>query len=505
MPTRLSFHEGQWLISDMVLAKYLNMSVSRVNETCLSKSIPSKKIKSSQVIGISMDLACVKNTGGHRNHYFTIEEAVTLLSYIGDNRVVVEGGKEHLLRCINYGFDIRNKLPSPNPIYDELCQFKYHIEKQKLEQKEFQEENKQLGVQRKALQDSIEKYELNEQAYIAMCESPDFTKEELETPRETLVIIEKSKNANDARYEALHDRNAALSPFREHYNCAKSMFGELEDYSSQLEELEKKSTELKAKKEELEKELNDRSEQLDTDRRTLTNLGQEAESQQVKLNEMISKQNDYNAVKDHYTDGELATTENLQKNLKKEVDAKSQELDAAKQFSQTLANKHEQLELVVDDYHFVTSKFNCDNPQQFLTNKQTRKNELTAQISKHETVKAQLDEEFKRLPAASNSFGVVENYFGNLFSEVDLGDIENCIEKKLSEAKAQLFELDKEWSEQFELLSAIEQFESKYDKDIDSVITQINTEYGNKSAILGRKRQELISVNTQYQRFETKR
>jgi hypothetical protein len=499
---QLSYHEGEWLISDMVLAQYLTSSVSSINKLLQEKGVFLKKIKTEQAIEISRNLKNTRDPRGKQNSYYTQADVKILMDLIGDNRIITEGGKEHLRRSINYAFDIRNKLPSPNPVYDELCQFKGHIEKQKLEQKELQEENKQLGIQRKALQDSIEKYELNEQAYIAMCESSDFTKVELETPTATLVTIEKSKNDNDDRYEALHNRNAALSPFREHYNVAKNMFGELEDYSSQLEELEKISSELKVKKEELEKELNDRSDQLDTDRGTLTNFVQEVESQQVKLNEMLSKQNDYDAVKDYYSDSELATTENLPNNLKKEVDIKNQTLDAAKQFYQTLANKLEQLELVVDDYHFVFSKFKCDNPQQFLTNKYTRKNELTAQISKHETVKAQLDEGLNRLPAVSKSFGVVKDYFSSLFPDVGIGAIENCIENKLSEVKAQLFELDKEWSEQFDLQSAIEQFESKYDKDIDSVITQINTEYRNKAEILGRKKKELISLNTQYQHLK---
>jgi len=495
---QLSYYEGEWLISDKVLEQYLKSNVSSINKLASKIAASSKVIKASQVIEITRNLKNKRDLRGNPNHYYPLHSAIQLISSMSNERVIVEGGKEHLLRCINYGFDIRSKLPSPNPAYDALKQLKDLIETQKSEYKDLQLENGALTKQRTSLQNSVEKYELNEQAYLAMCESVLFSKEELEEPKKTFTRIQETKEKNGSDYEALVDQNTKLAPLREHYKSVKEKFGELENYSSLLSELETKSSNLDREKESAANELSDKHKQLDNEKEELERLNEEADSLGKQINDLTAKKGDYDAVSEYYTDEALAVNTSLQEALKNEVEVKSQKVESVKQGYQTVCGKLELLNSVIKDYLFVKDTFKCEQPKQFLAAKQKRQNELASEISKYRAFKDNLDAEFDKIPASSSTCRDIKNRFSELLNETQLNNLEFFIDKKLSELEGQLTDLEKEWKSEFDYTSAIENFENNHEEDIDSVIDALHEEYRTRSAAISKKRKELDSLKTQH-------
>jgi hypothetical protein len=499
---QLSYHEGEWLISDSVLIQFMKISVSKINEIAHEKKIfPSKK-KITQLIEISGDLARKKRPGGHDNCYYRRDQINALLSTFGESHINVEGGKLQLLRSINYGFDIREKLPSPNPIYDAIKQLNKEIEEQKRERKELTDENVQFANERTILHNSIERFELNQQAHMAMSDSGLFSADQLSEPAATKAVIRQRHQGIEDAYEELVDNNTKLSDYRTHYNAVKNQFGELNDYAFILNDLQTNSENLKKQKTVLEQQHTNIVVLLKGDRNNLAQLGEKIEKRQKRLSEMAIAMEDYKAVEAYYSDNELALKQELQAALKNELVAKSKELDNVNKHLEFVSISIGQLEAVSSDYQYVTSNFDCDNPQLFLRKKQQRTTELANEIGKSKTIKVQLDEKIDGMPAASKVTQRVLHYFDKNFSGVSLGNLAHYIDKRYVAINAQLLQLETQWCERFEWVSAIEQFESEYDTEINTVISSVDTEYRKKASLLERKKQELNSLNDQYERLK---
>lgn len=217
---RLVMVDGEWFISDYILADIFDCEAKEVNR--LASPIKGREI--SQVIEISTHLAPIKS-GGHPNIAYTVDEAVAICN---KRSIYSEGwSQEDAQRAIRYGFEYRQAEGEANPIRKTLNATNSTLSTVSENISEMEESLSKLSDEMNELIERLQTLEADEAELVKCRNSRLFSVEEIENPKKTETELDKEWKIVTGRIAKLHEKNTELKHLREAYQgCLQTWEGQ---------------------------------------------------------------------------------------------------------------------------------------------------------------------------------------------------------------------------------------------------------------------------------------